>query len=183
MMTKNGNTQNAKFAEFFKSVLNDRRLSKAELSRISKVSEATLSRIESGSQQPSLSTLKKLALALNLSMDEVMINAGYPITFTVNCDTNRIIGAPMVLSSDEIELVEKHRKVEKQIVDPKNSSEQHRNLEVEQLATELQTNPEYLELHRLMKNMPKKAAKEVLSFARYKDLEGKDRGPDDDDDF
>lgn len=65
----------------------------------------------------------------------------------------------------------------------KNPFAQHRDLEVEQLAAELQTNPEYLELHRLMKNMPKKDVKEVLSFAKYKNLEGKDRGPDDEDDF
>lgn len=65
----------------------------------------------------------------------------------------------------------------------KNPSVQNRNLEVEKLANELQASPEYLELHRLVKGMPKKKVKEVLNFAKYTNLKGKDRGPDDDDDF
>lgn len=57
--------------------------------------------------------------------------------------------------------------------------------ETEQLTTEIQEKPEYIELHRLVKNMPKEEVKQVLSFAKYinNNLKGKDRRPDDDDDF
>lgn len=58
-----------------------------------------------------------------------------------------------------------------------------KDTEVERLANELKANPKYLELHRLVKDMPKKEIEEVLDFAKYKHLKGNDRGPDDDDDF
>jgi hypothetical protein len=47
----------------------------------------------------------------------------------------------------------------------------------------LESNPEYIELHRLAKTMSEEELKEVLNFAKYTKLKGKDRGPEDDDDF
>ncbi len=67
--------------------------------------------------------------------------------------------------------------------DQHNQSSKNNNSEVEQLAKEIQNNPKYLELHRLVKDMPDYKIKEVLNFAKYTDLKGKDRGPADDDDF
>jgi|GEM_PF-1648227 len=65
------------FSQYFKKLYEARNISKAELSRLSKVSEATLSRLESGTQQPSFVTLKKLAPHLMVSDEELMIKAGY----------------------------------------------------------------------------------------------------------
>lgn len=65
------------FAKYFTQLYNLRSLSKAELSRLSGVSEATLSRVESGTQKPSPDTLKKLAPILQVSEDELMYKAGY----------------------------------------------------------------------------------------------------------
>jgi len=65
------------FHEYFKNLYESRNITKAKLSRLSKVSEATLSRIESGTQLPSPKTLKKLAPHLMVSEKELMIKAGY----------------------------------------------------------------------------------------------------------
>lgn len=65
------------FSRYFKTLYESRNINKAELSRLSKVSEATLSRLESGTQQPSPGTLKKLAPHLMVSDEELMIKAGY----------------------------------------------------------------------------------------------------------
>lgn len=67
--------------------------------------------------------------------------------------------------------------------DHEKASDNIPNLEAEQLAHEIKSNPKYLELHRLVKNMPKKEIDEVLDFAKYKQLKGNDRGPNDEDDF
>jgi len=48
-----------------------------ELSRVSDVTVATLSRIESGIQTPSPKTLKKLAPFLNVNHENLMMAAGY----------------------------------------------------------------------------------------------------------
>jgi len=48
-----------------------------ELFRVSDVTVATLSRIESGIQSPSPKTLEKLAPFLNISHEDLMISAGY----------------------------------------------------------------------------------------------------------
>ena len=48
-----------------------------DLSRVSDVTVATLSRIESGNQSPSPKTLKKLAPLLNVDHKDLMIAAGY----------------------------------------------------------------------------------------------------------
>lgn len=48
-----------------------------ELSRVSDVTVATLSRIESGNQTPSPETLKKLAPFLNVDHEQLMIAAGH----------------------------------------------------------------------------------------------------------
>jgi transcriptional regulator with XRE-family HTH domain len=65
----------------------------------------------------------------------------------------------------------------------KNTSEQTRNSEVDKLANEIRANPKYLELHRLVKELPDDKVRSVLEFAEFAKLKGKDRRPDDDDDF
>ncbi|WP_371374536.1 helix-turn-helix domain-containing protein [Sporomusa aerivorans] len=74
-----GNNQNSlvEFAKYFTKLYEGRRLTKAELSRLSGVSEATLSRIESADQKPSPATLKKLAPHLMVTEKELLIKAGY----------------------------------------------------------------------------------------------------------
>jgi len=67
----------AKFAAYFRKLYMAKSITKAELSRISKISEATLSRIESAIQRPTPDTLKKLAPHLGVSENELMIQAGY----------------------------------------------------------------------------------------------------------
>ncbi len=72
------NTLNVKdFAKYFKGIYEARWMNKAELSRASGVSEATLSRIEAGTQRPSPETLKKLAPHLMVPEKELMVKAGY----------------------------------------------------------------------------------------------------------
>lgn len=68
------------FPKFFKNICFERRINKAELSRLSQVSESTLSRIEAGTQQPSINTLKKIAPYLQVSETELMEKAGYPVS-------------------------------------------------------------------------------------------------------
>lgn len=65
------------FRKYFKNLYESQNMNKAELSRLSKVSEATLSRLESGTQQPSPKTLKKLAQHLNCTYEELMVYVGY----------------------------------------------------------------------------------------------------------
>lgn len=65
------------FAKYFKQLYEKHFSNKAELSRVSGVSEATLSRIESASQKPTPETLKKLAPVLHVTEKELMTKAGY----------------------------------------------------------------------------------------------------------
>jgi transcriptional regulator with XRE-family HTH domain len=57
------------------------------------------------------------------------------------------------------------------------------NTATEKLVNESQTSAEYLELHRLIRNMSTEETKKVLSFAKYTHMEANKRGPEDDDDF
>lgn len=59
-----------------------------ELSRVSDVTVATLSRIESGIQIPSPKTLKKLAPFLNVNHEDLMVAAGY---LTNNNDNDDLV--------------------------------------------------------------------------------------------
>lgn len=79
MVNKDSKSQLLDFSRYFKNLYESRRLNKAELSRLSGVSDATLSRIESATQQPSPATLTKLAPVLLVTEKELMIRAGYII--------------------------------------------------------------------------------------------------------
>ena len=47
------------------------------LAKVSRIPQSTISRLESGQQSPSLETLRKLAPALDISYDALLIIAGY----------------------------------------------------------------------------------------------------------
>lgn len=53
-----------------------RLLSQAELARLSGVGEVTINRIERGHVEPRLSTLRRLAIALQVSPEELLAEGG-----------------------------------------------------------------------------------------------------------
>lgn len=77
MEVKSTKTQLLEFAKYFKMLCQKRNITKAELARLSGVSDATLSRIESASQKATPDTLKKIAPHLMVSENEIMAEAGY----------------------------------------------------------------------------------------------------------
>lgn len=62
-----------------KERLQQRSLSLRELSTYTEIDKATLSRIMNGKRKPTLNHLQRLSDSLNLSLDQLLAAAGFPI--------------------------------------------------------------------------------------------------------
>ncbi|MBP2644358.1 MAG: transcriptional regulator [Firmicutes bacterium] len=69
------------FGKVLQQLRNDRQWSQRQLAYLSKVSNTEINRIESGKrQQPSLTTLQKLAEAFGMDLDELLNMAGVELS-------------------------------------------------------------------------------------------------------
>jgi repressor LexA len=71
----------SRFAKYFKSKIKEKQITEAELSKLSGVSQTTLSRIGSATQNLNPEILRKLANALNENMEDFMGAAGFIVVY------------------------------------------------------------------------------------------------------
>jgi len=88
--------------EYIRSLRETKKYSQRKLSYLSKVSNATINRIEKGISQPAPETLKKLASALGVTYEELLYIAGYLDKNLVNADIIRKIREKRNMSHDEL---------------------------------------------------------------------------------
>lgn len=88
--------------EYIRSLRETKKYSQRKLGYLSKVSNATINRIENGISQPDPETLKKLASPLGVSYEELLYIAGYLDKSLVNADNVRKIREKRNMSLDEL---------------------------------------------------------------------------------
>lgn len=72
-------TKTTELGPLLKERLQQRSLSLRELSTYTEIDKATLSRIMNGKRKPTLNHLQRLSDSLNLSLDQLLAAAGFPI--------------------------------------------------------------------------------------------------------
>ncbi|MFP3812902.1 MULTISPECIES: DUF1232 domain-containing protein [Bacillus] len=72
-------TKTTELGRLLKERLQQRSLSLRELSTYTEIDKATLSRIMNGKRKPTLNHLQRLSDSLNLSLDQLLAAAGFPI--------------------------------------------------------------------------------------------------------
>ncbi|KRU18257.1 DUF1232 domain-containing protein [Bacillus pumilus] len=72
-------TKTTELGHLLKERLQQRSLSLRELSTYTEIDKATLSRIMNGKRKPTLNHLQRLSDSLNLSLDQLLAGAGFPI--------------------------------------------------------------------------------------------------------
>jgi transcriptional regulator with XRE-family HTH domain len=88
--------------EYIRSLRETKKYSQRKLGYLSKVSNATINRIENGISQPDPETLKKLASPLGVSYEELLYIAGYLDKSLINADNIRKIRGKRNMSLEEL---------------------------------------------------------------------------------
>ena len=88
--------------EYIRSLRETKNYSQRKLGYLSKVSNATINRVEKGISKPVPETLKKLAGPLGVSYEELLYIAGYLDKGLINADTVRKIREKRNMSFEEL---------------------------------------------------------------------------------
>jgi len=156
------------------SIIKERRkelgLSTRELAVRSGISQGYISQLEKGidirtgkSIRPTVDIINKLAKGLNVTIDYLLEKVDKP---------DHIYVEPGILGDGKGTSVSLSKQREYAAAIAAGAKENNAN-----------DKPLYVKLDRIVKNMPEKEVEQVLNFAKYINMKGKDRLPDDDDDF
>lgn len=72
------------FGAFFKNILNEKNIKMSNISKITGIDKATISRIANNKQKPNINHLEKISKVLDISLNDLLIAAGHDVNVKNN---------------------------------------------------------------------------------------------------